>query len=128
MLQLHYYLDIYTQHGELVSVFDLQMRWMWCVCRKILLIRPKMMLCNDGNYRESRFFTAWTKVRQMEDYYLPRMIQQITGQVCSVFQSVLTQGTYVDVSDVYMAFVKVLIKCLITTLLCVIYFSHRPNA
>jgi len=54
-----------------------------CVyCRKILLIRPKIMLCDDGNYRESRWFAAWTKVRQMEDYYLPRMIQQITGQVC----------------------------------------------
>jgi len=53
--------------------------------RKILLIRPKMILCDDGNYRESRWFAAWTKVRQTEDYYLPRMIQQITGQVCAVF-------------------------------------------
>jgi len=55
------------------------------VCRKILLIRPKIILCDDGNYRESRWFTAWSKVRQMEDYYLPRMIQQITGQVCAVY-------------------------------------------
>ena len=55
-----------------------------CMCRKILLIRPKMMLVDDGNYRESRWFTAWTKVRQMEEYYLPRMIQQITGQVCLI--------------------------------------------
>lgn len=30
--------------------------------RKILLIRPKMAMCDDGNYRESRWFTAWTKV------------------------------------------------------------------
>jgi len=51
--------------------------------RKILLIRPKMMLVDDGNYRESRWFTAWTKVRQIEEYYLPRMIQKITGQVCA---------------------------------------------
>jgi len=43
-----------------------------------------MMLVDNGNYRESRWFTAWTKVRQMEEYYLPRMIQQITGQVQSL--------------------------------------------
>ena len=58
-----------------------ELKWRSCLCRKILLIRPKMMLVDNGNYRESRWFTAWTKVRQMEEYYLPRMIQQITGQV-----------------------------------------------
>ncbi|KAF8202233.1 hypothetical protein BJ912DRAFT_1110105 [Pholiota molesta] len=31
--------------------------------RKILLIRPKMWLANDGNYRELRFFTPWQKHR-----------------------------------------------------------------
>ena len=30
--------------------------------RKILLIRPKKILCDDGNYRESRWFTEWKKV------------------------------------------------------------------
>jgi NAD+ synthase (glutamine-hydrolysing) len=49
--------------------------------RKILLIRPKMWLANDGNYRELRYFTPWMKHRQVEDHYLPRMIQAITGQV-----------------------------------------------
>lgn len=71
--------------------------------RKILLIRPKMSNCDDGNYRETRWFTPWTKVRmlwtifqiqmlnfvyvllsfqslQIEDFYLPRMISQHTGQ------------------------------------------------
>ncbi|KAK1232129.1 glutamine-dependent NAD(+) synthetase [Marasmius sp. AFHP31] len=48
--------------------------------KKILLIRPKMWLANDGNYREVRFFTAWTKHRQWEDHYLPRIIQTVTGQ------------------------------------------------
>lgn len=48
--------------------------------RKILLIRPKLILCDDGNYRETRWFTAWTKRRETENYYLPRMIQDITGQ------------------------------------------------
>ncbi|XP_072941486.1 glutamine-dependent NAD(+) synthetase isoform X1 [Epargyreus clarus] len=48
--------------------------------KKILLIRPKMLLCEDGNYRESRWFSCWTKDRQVEDYYLPRMIANITNQ------------------------------------------------
>ncbi len=30
---------------------------------QVLLIRPKMMMCDDGNYRETRWFTAWTRVR-----------------------------------------------------------------
>lgn len=30
--------------------------------RKILLIRPKMIMANDGNYREMRWFTPWNKV------------------------------------------------------------------
>ncbi|KAG0342989.1 glutamine-dependent NAD(+) synthetase [Podila humilis] len=47
---------------------------------KILLIRPKMFMANDGNYRELRWFTPWGKHRVTEDHYLPRMIQKITGQ------------------------------------------------
>ncbi|CAG8570533.1 13510_t:CDS:10 [Cetraspora pellucida] len=47
---------------------------------KILLIRPKMFLANDGNYREMRYFTAWSPARYVEDYYLPRIIRNITGQ------------------------------------------------
>lgn len=49
--------------------------------RKILLIRPKMWLANDGNYRELRYFTPWAKQRQWEDHYLPRIIQAVTKQV-----------------------------------------------
>ncbi|KAH8116491.1 glutamine-dependent NAD synthetase with GAT domain-containing protein [Phellopilus nigrolimitatus] len=48
---------------------------------RILMIRPKMWLANDGNYREMRYFTPWRKHRQVEDHYLPRMIQAITGQI-----------------------------------------------
>ncbi|KAH6915858.1 hypothetical protein BKA70DRAFT_1253990 [Coprinopsis sp. MPI-PUGE-AT-0042] len=51
-----------------------------CHNRQILLIRPKMWLANDGNYRELRYFTPWAKHRQWEDHYLPRMIQAVTGQ------------------------------------------------
>ncbi|KAK7466402.1 glutamine-dependent NAD(+) synthetase [Stygiomarasmius scandens] len=49
--------------------------------RKILLIRPKMWLANDGNYRELRYFTPWHKHRQWEDHFLPRIIQAVTKQV-----------------------------------------------
>ncbi|HHZ89129.1 TPA: glutamine-dependent NAD(+) synthetase [Candidatus Poribacteria bacterium] len=48
--------------------------------RKILLIRPKLFLANDGNYREPRWFTAWHHTRSIEDYHLPRMIREITNQ------------------------------------------------
>ncbi|TFK51883.1 glutamine-dependent NAD(+) synthetase with GAT domain-containing protein [Heliocybe sulcata] len=67
--------------------------------RKILLIRPKMWLANDGNYRELRYFTPWTKHHQWEDHYLPRMIQKITEQVKVPFGDavVSTQDTCIGV-------------------------------
>ncbi|KAJ8294009.1 Glutamine-dependent NAD(+) synthetase [Rhodotorula toruloides] len=48
--------------------------------RKILLIRPKMWLANDGNYRELRWFSPWMKHKQTEDFHLPKMIVDVTGQ------------------------------------------------
>ncbi|OUM52086.1 hypothetical protein BVG19_g1242 [[Candida] boidinii] len=48
---------------------------------KILLIRPKIFLANDGNYREMRYFTPWLKAQYVEEFILPRMIQRITGQL-----------------------------------------------
>lgn len=48
---------------------------------KILFIRPKLWLANDGNYREMRYFTPWQRPRYVEKYVLPRMIQKLTGQV-----------------------------------------------
>ncbi|QSL64941.1 hypothetical protein MERGE_002245 [Pneumocystis wakefieldiae] len=46
----------------------------------ILLIRPKLWLANNGNYREMRYFTNWSKKRFVDDFYLPEMIYSITGQ------------------------------------------------
>ncbi|EEP78065.1 glutamine-dependent NAD(+) synthetase synthase [glutamine-hydrolyzing]) [Uncinocarpus reesii 1704] len=46
---------------------------------KILLIRPKVWLANDGNYREMRYFTPWERPRHVEEYYLPRIIQRLQG-------------------------------------------------
>uniref|UniRef100_A0A671FWD7 Glutamine-dependent NAD(+) synthetase n=1 Tax=Rhinolophus ferrumequinum TaxID=59479 RepID=A0A671FWD7_RHIFE len=48
--------------------------------RKILLVRPKMALANGGNYHELRWFTPWSRSRQTEEYFLPRMIQDLTKQ------------------------------------------------
>ncbi len=48
--------------------------------RRILLIRPKLVLADDGNYREPRWFAAWQHLRTVEDHALPRLIRAITGQ------------------------------------------------
>jgi NAD+ synthase (glutamine-hydrolysing) len=48
---------------------------------KIILIRPKLSLAQDGNYREGRFFIPWARQTHVEDYYLPRMIQKIQGAI-----------------------------------------------
>src|SRR4051794_17393516 len=39
-----------------------------CLDRKILLIRPKLWLANDGNYREMRYFTPWSRPQYIEQY------------------------------------------------------------
>ncbi|RPA75542.1 glutamine-dependent NAD(+) synthetase with GAT domain-containing protein [Ascobolus immersus RN42] len=51
-----------------------------CLNKKILMIRPKIWLANDGNYREMRHFSPWKGQRVIEDYVPPRMITRITGQ------------------------------------------------
>ena len=43
-----------------------------------------MILCDNGNYRESRWFTRWKKEREVEDYFLPRIVQDVTDQVVFV--------------------------------------------
>ena len=39
-----------------------------------------MALANDGLYREARHFTAWSKPRETETYYLEAVLQKVTGQ------------------------------------------------
>jgi len=46
---------------------------------KILLIRAKLWLANDGNYREMRHFIPWLRPGHVEEYYLPQMIQKLQG-------------------------------------------------
>lgn len=46
---------------------------------RILFIRAKLFLANDGNYRENRHFIPWGRPQHIEDYYLPHMIQKLQG-------------------------------------------------
>ena len=48
--------------------------------RHVLLIRPKLDLANDGNYREPRYFSTWKERKCVEDYQLPPEIRHLTGQ------------------------------------------------
>ncbi|KAM0516653.1 hypothetical protein ACHAPE_005286 [Trichoderma viride] len=46
---------------------------------KLLCLRPKIYLANDGNFRENRFFTPWNRPRYVEKYNLPPQIKQHQG-------------------------------------------------
>lgn len=48
--------------------------------RRILHVRPKMWLANDGNYREMRYFTPWMRPHATETLSLPACITACTGQ------------------------------------------------
>lgn len=57
--------------------------------KKILFIRPKMLLANYGNNREFRWFSPWSRPRYVEEYFLPRMIQDVTEQSTVPFGDVV---------------------------------------
>ncbi len=52
----------------------------FCLDSKVLLVRPKVCCADDGNYRETRWFTEWATSRGVETLALPGMISQLTGQ------------------------------------------------
>lgn len=52
----------------------------FCFNRRIIMIRPKMWLANDGNYRELRWFTAWKQRDELVDFQLPSEVSQALGQ------------------------------------------------
>jgi len=55
-----------------------------CWDGQILLIRPKTALADNGNYRESRYFTAYEQQQQQAtgliDFLLPKFVQDAIGQ------------------------------------------------
>lgn len=59
---------------------------------KILLIRPKKVLADDDNYRERRYFTAWSKHKRIEDHKLPKFVQEATGQASVPFGDAVIQA------------------------------------
>ncbi|KAK3126853.1 hypothetical protein QOZ80_7AG0563980 [Eleusine coracana subsp. coracana] len=52
----------------------------FCLNRKIIMIRPKMSLANDGNYREFRWFSAWTFKDEIVDFHLPIEVSEAISQ------------------------------------------------
>lgn len=53
----------------------------FCLDKRIVLIRPKSYLADDGNYREKRFFTSWDiKKKTIEDHPLSDVLRKVTGQ------------------------------------------------
>ncbi|OGJ56845.1 NAD(+) synthase [Candidatus Peribacteria bacterium RIFCSPHIGHO2_01_FULL_51_9] len=42
--------------------------------------KAKKHLANDGNYYEPRWFTAWSKDRELEDFILPPRLERLTKQ------------------------------------------------
>ena len=57
---------------------------------RILLIRPKMYLANDGNYRETRYFATWKHPRTVEDHFLPPDVADFTFQkICPFGDAIL---------------------------------------
>ena len=65
--------------------------------RKVLLIRPKICLADDGNYREGRWFVEWPADRPVEDFYLPSLVRRLTRQakVPIGFAAIATNDTAV---------------------------------
>ena len=62
-----------------------------CLNRRILLVRPKLALADNGNYRESRYFTAYQphcnsqNSNKEETIVLPTMFQEKFGQCTAPF-------------------------------------------
>jgi len=76
--------------------------------RQILLIRPKLYLAMDGNYREMRWFTPWTKLRSMSacsspcvplhplSVYLSFFSAHLYNVCLSIHVSLWTHGGVID--------------------------------
>jgi len=52
----------------------------FCLNRKIVAIRPKLFMADDGNYRETRWFTSWKQTSSLQEYVLPPSVQKVTNQ------------------------------------------------
>ncbi|KAJ1622407.1 carbon-nitrogen hydrolase, partial [Pavlovales sp. CCMP2436] len=50
-----------------------------CLNGRVLLVRPKLSLADDGNYREGRWFVPWCESRGIEELVLPDFVQHAAG-------------------------------------------------
>lgn len=55
----------------------------FCLDGRIVLLRPKTVLADDGNYREGRWFTPWRTSRGLETCALPLAFAAATGQAAA---------------------------------------------
>eukprot|EP00877_Chromochloris_zofingiensis_P008972 jgi/Chrzof1/4328/Cz14g08310.t1 len=53
--------------------------------RQVLMIRPKLHLANDGNYRETRYFASWKHRGVVEQHMLPEELAGPGGGRCCPF-------------------------------------------
>ncbi|PVV03349.1 hypothetical protein BB560_002176 [Smittium megazygosporum] len=60
---------------------------------KVLLIRPKLWLASDGNYREYRYFTKFELTSLTVNFLLPTNIQAINGQKSTSFGHALLESS-----------------------------------
>lgn len=59
---------------------------------EVVLIRPKMDLADDGNYREARWFRAWSRNRKVEPFVLPMCVRNVTksgARTCPIGPAIL---------------------------------------
>ena len=68
---------------------------------KIILIRPKMYLAEDGNYNEGRWFTGWPKERipKLDEFTLPDDIKTITGQITVPFGVAIVEAKGITIAS-----------------------------
>lgn len=59
---------------------------------RIVLIKPKLIMADDGNYRESRWFTPWNNGNQLHQYPLPDVITKTNGQTTAPFGNAILRS------------------------------------
>jgi len=50
---------------------------LFIVDRKVLAFRPKMYLAADGNYRETRFFSRWSRIGEFDSHRLHPSLKEV---------------------------------------------------
>src|SRR5271156_2438868 len=69
-----------SNSGRLTDNRPVRHRSVYYNCRVIVynkyihLIRPKMWLANDGNYRERRYFQCWRAPKYVEEHDIPMAV------------------------------------------------------